>query len=169
VTAIANTQGDATSTAGNPALFAFFYSGPDINANPNGPLLTSNQAVQAVFNWFNSVGGLNDKNDLFFVRIPGATTAILGSLDSPSTVEYSVGFAKRLGSRGLFRTDFVYRKGQDFYSSRIDTTTGKAISNGAPVDRAIIENDNGNLKRNYTGLHTQFQYRATDRLNVGGI
>jgi outer membrane receptor protein involved in Fe transport len=169
VTAIANTQGDATSTAGNPALFAFFYSGPDINANPNGPLLTSNQAVQAVFNWFNSVGGLHDTNDLFFVRIPGATTAIHGSLDSPSTTEYSTGVAKRLGSRGLFRTDFVYRKSRDFYSSRIDLSTGKVNNNGQPADLAVIENDNGTLKRNYTGLHTQFQYRATDRLNVGGI
>jgi len=125
--------------------------------------------VQAVFNWFNSVGGLNDTNDLFFVRIPGATTAIHGSLDSPSTTEYSVGVAKRLGSRGLFRSDFVYRKSRDFYSSRIDTTTGKVDNNGAPADLALIENDNGHLKRNYTGLHTQFQYRATDRLNVGGL
>jgi len=169
VTAIANTQGDATSVAGNPALFAFFYSGPDINADPNGPLLTSNQAVQAVFNWFNSVGGINDKTDLFQVNIPGSTSTIRGSLTSPSTTEYSVGVAKRLGSRGLFRSDFIYRKSRDFYSRRTDLSTGKVNNNGSPADLTFVENDNGALKRNYKGLHTQFQYRASDRLSVGGI
>jgi carboxypeptidase family protein/TonB-dependent receptor-like protein len=167
VAALANTQGDATSRGGNPATFVWGYFGPAINA-PGTPLVPTDQALQQLFNWFNSVGGVNNTSFLESVSIPGGTTRINGSLDSPSTREYSLGVTKRLGNKGVFRSEYVYRKSQDFYFDRIDLTTGRVTTaTGTLADLAFIENNNSLLSRKYSGLQTQAQYRMWDRLNLG--
>jgi hypothetical protein len=127
-------------------------------------------AIQQIFDWFNSQGGTNNTSNLRSVDIPGGTTVIRGSLDSPYTEEVALGFSKRLGSRGLFRTDYVHRVGNDFYSNRTDLSTGKVTTaTGQVTDLTILENSNDGLERRYDGLFTQFQLRATDRLSVGGF
>jgi outer membrane receptor protein involved in Fe transport len=170
VNAIAQNAGDQTSGAGNPSIYAWFYQGPAINADPNAPtLVPTGQAIQQVFDWFEANGGFTGNPELFFVDIPGLTTVFEKSLRSPSTDEITIGFAKRLGSKGLFRADFVHRESSDFYMTRIDTTTGQVSDPyGQVYDRRIAENDNDLLERTYDGLHTQFQYRLSDTFTLGG-
>ncbi len=168
VTAIANSQADSTSAAGNPATYQFWYRGPSINAPGTTNLTTPADAINQIFNWFNSQGGTADSADLRAVAIPGGQSVIRGSLDSPYTEELSIGFTKRLGSRGVFRADIVRRDSKDFYSTRTDLSTGAVtLQTGQIVDLAVLENTN-KLQRQYMGLHTQFQYRVSDTFSLGG-
>jgi outer membrane receptor protein involved in Fe transport len=170
VTAIAQNAGDQTSGAGNTSIYAWYYKGPTINGDPNAPtLVPTGQAIQQVFDWFEANGGFTGNPELWFVDIPGLTTVFEKSLRSPSTDEYTIGFSKRLGAKGLFRADYVHREASDFYMTRIDTTTGQVNDPyGQVYDRRIAENDNDLLERTYDGLHTQFQYRFSDRFTLGG-
>jgi hypothetical protein len=169
-TAIANSQGDATSAAGNPATIRWTYQGPAINPNPVATsLLSPADAIQAVFNWFNSVGGINNQNLIALLVIPGGTTVIHNSLKSPSTDEYTIGAAKRLGAHGLVRVDYVHRKWNDFYSQIINLSTGQVTTATGPADLAVLANDSSAVNRKYDGVHSQVQYRAFGRLNVGAV
>lgn len=169
VAAIASTQANATAQGGNPATITWFYQGPAINADPNAPnLIGPEEALNILFTWFDSQGGVNTPLPRS-VNIPGATTVINGSLDSPHTTEYVLGAAKRLGSKGLFRADYVHREGHDFYANRTDIGTGNTTSpSGQRANVTFIVNEDSILERVYDGLHTQFQFRPTDRFFVGG-
>ncbi|HEX3127247.1 MAG TPA: TonB-dependent receptor [Thermoanaerobaculia bacterium] len=172
VAAIASTQGNGASQGGNPAEIQWFYRGPSINPDPNAAnLLTADQALAQIFAWFDQQGGVNNISNLKSVIIPGGTTKIRGnSLSSPYQDEWAVGASKRLGSRGLFRADLVHRDGHDYYISRTDTTTGRVkTATGGDADLTLIENDDSVLERVYDGLHTQIQFRPSDRLNLGGV
>ncbi len=169
VSAIASTQANSTSQGGNPATFQFWYRGPAINA-PGSTLVPADTALQQLWDWFDSVGGTNNNSLIRLVDIPGGTSVIGGgSLDSPDTTEYTVSATKRLGGKGLVRADLVHRDGHDFYVGRIDRSTGQVTTpTGGKADLEIIENEDSILERVYDGLHTQFQYRVTDKLNVAG-
>jgi len=84
--------------------------------------------------------------------------------------EYSTGVSKRLGSHGIARADYVHRDYQDFYSTRTDLSTGQVTTlTGGKADLGVLENSNDGIERVYDGLHTQAQYRFTDRLTLGGV
>ena len=170
VSRIANGVGNSTSAAGNPAFFGWFYGGPAINPDPNAAnLVTSDDALDLIFDWFDSVGGLDNDTFLLGQNIPGATNRVDGSLDSPNADELTLGFSKRLGSRGLLRADVVHRDFGDFYFQRTDTGTGTVPDgNGDPADLTLVQNDDDVLERTYDGLQTLFQYRLNDRINIGG-
>ncbi|HEV8268489.1 MAG TPA: hypothetical protein VGR00_09660, partial [Thermoanaerobaculia bacterium] len=140
--------------------------------DPTKPLLTRAQAIQAVFNWY----GINAPNqfptmhaeDLFGAAVPGVNTQIRGSLQSPSTDEFSVGVSGNLTSRGNFRVDGVYRKAGRFYSLRTDRTTGQVTDElGNEFDLGLVENVDDPLERKYYGLNVQLAYRPVTGLNVG--
>jgi outer membrane receptor protein involved in Fe transport len=177
VAAIANQVGDATSVAGQPAVIGWDYLGPAINPDPNAPnLLTTDQALNILFTWFCggnpqncAVGSGFSVEDAiarghipWLVSIPGATSGISDRLKSPSADEYSIGVSQRLGARGMVRADIVHRDFQDFYANFTNLQT---IGQG-PGDFSIIGNTN-ELERVYTGLHTQGNYRFTDRFQAG--
>ncbi len=167
VAALANSIGDSTSSAGAPQAFQWVYRGPAINVG-GGPLLTQDEALRTVFQWFNDNGGPTGPLPLFAINIPGGNTKIKGSLDSPNVVEYSLGATTRLGTRGLARADVVHRDWSDFYNSHLDLTTGRVVAGNGPTDLALVENNNRLYSRTYDGLHTQFRVRANDRLDIGG-
>jgi outer membrane receptor protein involved in Fe transport len=170
VAAIASSQANSTSSAGNPAAFLWAYGGPAINADPNAPVVQTPQAIQQIFDWFNSIGGINNTSFLIALDIPGGTSRISESLSSPFAQEMAVGVSKRLGSRGLARVDYVRRDYKDFYSSRTDLSTGRVTTAaGNPADLSVLENSNEGLERVYDGVHTQAQYRFGDRLNIGAV
>lgn len=187
VAGIANTRANATSDGGAVSSFVWDYGGAPINtdtatcnpSNTSGCISTS-VALQMIFDWYQSVGGRLDdpflidpsselETDWFVARaIPGATAQILGSVKSPSTDEFSLGFVKRLGNKGTFRADLVYRDFTDFYSNRTTLETGTVqLPNGTFTDLTDVGNfGNSVLSREYSGLHTQFRYNLTDRLRV---
>lgn len=43
--------GDATG-AGNPYTFQWYYTGPDVNTDPDAPLVSTHDAMRAFFTWF---------------------------------------------------------------------------------------------------------------------
>jgi hypothetical protein len=123
------------------------------------------------------VGGLSNTDLWRWSPSLAGYNLFVPSLSSPYTDEIALGFVKRLGTKGLIRADYAWRESGDFYMSRLDMSTGQVypeveIAPGVIVsqgfDLEIYENDNSILSRTYHGLHTQFQYRFTDRLTVGG-
>jgi outer membrane receptor for ferrienterochelin and colicin len=179
VAALQETQaGSGATLAGTPADFYWYYDGPGINTNPNGPFLSSQAALTQVFNWFTAAGCL--PNPLAATctipqggapSIGGVNVQIQNSLASPSVKEYALGFAGNFGttSRGSFRADIVRREYTDYYDLKKDLTTGTVTSPfGARQDLGLVVNSS-DYRREYTGLHTQFQYRLGERLDIGGV
>ncbi len=185
VTAIANTVAGGGG-AGVPSFFGHTYGGPMINTDgvnvcgPDHPELcmyTSPEAMEIVFDWFDSVGGLSN-TDLWYTQpsIRGVNQIVEG-LKSPYADEYSIGVSKRLGNKGVIRADYVRREFHDFYALQRDLTTGTVDFAGevAPgvfleqsFDLGVTINEDDLLSREYDGLHLAAQYRFSSRLQVGG-
>jgi outer membrane receptor for ferrienterochelin and colicin len=181
---------DSASSGGQPATFIWYYTGAGatpINCIPvndpttgafkscsnppaGTPLVTRAQALQQVFNWFFAQGCpdlTTCKLPLSYASVPGLNRQINGTLDSPYAREYTFGVSGNVGSSFSYRADFVRRDFHDFYNLVINTSTGQVSDiSGKKYDNGLIGNTN-NVKRNYTGLQTQFQYRW-QWLTVGG-
>jgi outer membrane receptor protein involved in Fe transport len=168
VAAINNAVADSGSAAGRPAQINFSYGGPPINAS--GPELETREVLRQVFAWLDSVGGPMANPQLwFYARAPGYQVFIGDDLRSPGTTEWTVGLAKRVGSRGQARIDYIHRRWDDFYSERVDMTTGQSQDPfGNVYDRIVVENDDGLIQREYRALLLQGEYRCRDRLLLGG-
>ena len=166
VAGISNPIADSSSPAGTPAIFAYFYQGPSINATAGAPLVPTDQALTQLFNWFQANGGTN--RSAFFTSVPGTATQIRQSLDSPHANEFVVGLSRQIGGRGAIRADVVYRNFNDFYSERVDTSTGQVANElQQEFDLKLVENTNA-LEREYAALSTQINYRFGARTTVGG-
>jgi hypothetical protein len=167
---LANSQGDSAAIGGQPATVDFDYRGPAINVNPSGSLVSTADAIKAVFDWFNANGGTT-RPTRGNPGIPGLNPNILSSLDSPSQDEVAVGVTKRLGRRGLIRGDVVYRKGSDYYGTQVDTTTGTVTGQLAGVtrtfDKQIVVNTDA-VERKYWGFTLSAAYRPLDGLQLQG-
>lgn len=147
-------------------IFAYFYQGPSINGSAGQPVVGSEEALNRVFNWFNSNGGTNRAP--FFVSVPGTGTQIRESLDSPSANEYAIGTSRQIGQRGAVRVDAVLRDFKNFYSQRVDTATGRVTNQiGDEFDLNLVENTN-ELERRYGALSAQASYRFGMRTTLGG-
>jgi hypothetical protein len=184
VQAIANSVAGGGG-AGTPSWLGYEYGGPLINTdgvNQCGPdhpelcMYNSPEALAIVFDWFDSVGGVGN-TDLWYSQpsIRGVNQ-VVENLDSPYADELSLGFSKRLGNKGMIRVDLVRREYHDFYAVQRDLSTGQVsweedIAPGVPVeanfDLGYTVNEDNLLKREYNGLHTAFQYRFNDKLQIG--
>lgn len=169
VAALANNQGDAASAGGVPATLRWAYGGPNINTDPNAPLLGPEEGLATLWTWWDSIGGPNNNLPTLLVDIPGGNTRINGSLDSPSVDELSIGASLRVGQRGQVRADYVHREYGNFYSERTDLSTGQLVQpgTGRRFDINLIENNDTDPERVYDGLHTQFRF-GLSKLDFGG-
>jgi hypothetical protein len=168
VAAIQNGVADSSTTGGQPASIYYYYDGPPINVD--GPQVETHEALRQVFAWLDSIGGPMANPQLWFlVWVPGYTNFMGDNLKSQSTTEWAAGVSRRLGTRGLVRLDYINRTWADFYSYRVDMTTGQTGDPyGNVYDRVITENDNTLTHRKYWGLLLQGDYRFGDRLQLGG-
>jgi hypothetical protein len=164
--AVATTIADVTS-AGVPATFQYLYSGPSINTDSSVPLVPAATAIQQVMDWFNQNGGTT--RPFLSADIPGVSTKVGETLDSPNVKEAAGGVAHQFTSRASLRADVVYRKFGNFYATRADLTTGKATNpvTGVVVDRRLIENTN-DVERQHAGITLQGTYRPRSSVDVGG-
>jgi len=168
VAAISGSVANSGSSAGSPATIQWSYLGPSFNLEGQ-PLTTSEAALAQVFAWFTSVGGIANTDLLQFVSIPGGGLIVGNNVGSTYADEFTVGGVRNFGTKGSVRADIVYRTFGNFYVTKRDTETGRVLNaNGNSVDLGIIQNDDSNLERQYLGLQTSFNFRATDRLTVGG-
>lgn len=167
----------ASSSAGSPAIYDYYYEGPEINTgntpygSPTNPL-TTKQALEQFFRWW-GITGTNQfptqgKTDPDYVSVPGVNTSIPESLKSTYTDEFSVSISGALGTRGNYRVDGVYREFGDFIANRTDMTTGRVQDSlGYTYDMTWVVN-NDMLERKYVAGTLQANYRLLDSLNVGG-
>ena len=178
VAALANSIADEASSGGAIGDFLWQYGGPALNVGctPGVNCLSADEVLRQVFGWYSSLGGVFNLNNLdpnapinqFIedITIPGATTQVQGGIKSPAAKEYTLGFTKRLGTRGLVRADVVYRDWEDFYGQKTTLATGQIPTSNGPADVTLVGNFAPGISRTYKGIHTQFRYRLTDKLNI---
>jgi outer membrane receptor protein involved in Fe transport len=167
VSHIDNGINDAVAVGGSPGSIYYNYRGPEINTG-NAPYLPTDQVIQKIFDWFNSVGGTSGYKSIAGITLPGLTARLKGSLKSPNAQEYALGYGRQIGSNGYARFDYINRHWSDFYVSFTDTSIPhNTAADGSQVDVSLIGNDNNGLSRRYNGLQSQFAYRIA-RLNLGG-
>jgi len=163
VAGISNSIADQSSAAGNAQTYIYYYRGPDINAT--GPTVSTPDALKALFAWYDA----NQSNLVLEENptLPGLTPRIGPNLHSPFSYEYSSGVSRQF-SRASLRADVTYRKYHDFYASVINGSTGKVTNAfGQSFDLSLIENTDS-LKRQYSGLTTQGEYRLNGSSQIGG-
>ena len=173
VASLNNTIANGASIAGNSTALQWAYTGPAVNVDSSAPLLTREQAIRTVFDWFNANGGTS--RPLVGASLPGIQVRIPESLVSPSATEYAGAVTRKLGERGLFRVDTIYRDFDDFFSTRTDTSTGRmqvdplslqeVAASGRALDVRVIENTN-DVNRQYAALSTILTWRAGARFDV---
>jgi len=143
----------------------YVYTGAPINPSPAGPLVTTDTAIQRVFDWFNAAGGPNLPPVTSLM--PGLSVRIPNSLRSPYAFEWDGGVSHQT-SRTTLRADVVYRDYRDFYSGRIDQSTGSVVDQyGTRSDLAIVENTDL-LTRRYAALTASASYRFGAGAHAGG-
>ena len=171
VMSISNSQGDASAAGGQPASLYYNYYGPDINTPEEiaaGRLLDYKAAIQKAYDWFSSLTQAQQNELLSFASVPGVNAVILKSLISPYAAEASIGFAKRLGTKGMVRMDYVARQYHQFYTNVVDMTTGRVTDDfGNTYDIRDTTNTDTALERKYNGLLVSFAYRFSDAWNLG--
>jgi len=156
------------SPFGQPSVLDWDYTGPCINCDmsaPTGDLLTTQQALAIVQDWFKNVGMESAPS---YVRIQGVNRLVSpDGLRSPAATEYSFGAGAALGSSGWVRADFLYRNYSDFYDNRIDLGTGQVESQYGPLDVEYLENS-PILRRRYEAVQLRIDYRFTPAIFAGG-
>ena len=173
VDAINNSIADSSSAAGSPSVYEWFYQGPAINPDINAATATltpSDKAIGQVLTWCHAgAQGLCTASLPFAAAASGVSVKIPNGLNSPYVLAYAAGVSRQLGGRAVVRADYSYRDYRDFYSARIDTSTGTVADplGGQKDDLAIVENTN-NLTRRYSGVTVSATYRASARTEIGG-
>ena len=170
VAGINNGIADSSSAAGNPATIRWTYSGPAINPDANAAALVgSAAAIQQMFNWcapdargYCTVAGPSATS------LPDVSVKIPNGLSSPNVLAYAFGLSRQIGNRAVVRADYSFRDYKDFYSQRIDRSTGTITDAfGNVADLAVVENTN-DLKRRYSGVTVSANYRFSATTTVGG-
>jgi hypothetical protein len=168
VTSIMQNIGSAGAEAGEPTWAGFFYLGDPIYAG-TAEYPTNADALDAMFDWFfNVYGGPTNTAAAAWMDIPGLSPKVAETLRSPYGDEFTLGASFRLGTRGVFRADYVYRKYGDFYTSDIspNRTVTDPIS-GAVLDLALNVNNDSLLSRKYNAIQSRFDYRLGSRWTFG--
>jgi len=171
VASLSDTLADSSSAAGNPATVQWTYTGAPINptGTPAANLVSAPAAIQMMFNWCApNAAGFCTSTAPTAASFPGVSVKIPNGLTSPNVRAYAFGISRQIGNRAVVRADYSYRDYHDFYSQRIDTTTGRVSDQlGNPADLAVVENTDA-LKRKYQGVTTSVTYRVSARTDIGG-
>ena len=167
VSRLPETIGGGGTAAGNAASIYYEYRGPTLNEDNT---LTTFQVAQLMYDWFQSVGGVNNTDLVVFARIPGLNTVIRDDLKSPNVTEWVLGFGSQLfGGSAYARVDLTKRDWNDFYATFRSQDLGRVADDfGNEFDLGEIRNTDL-LKRDYTAVTLQAAYRPAmyQRLNVG--
>ena len=161
--------GGSPQQVGTFDQYGWRYGGSTING-PGAPadqLLSAPEALSRLFTWFDSVGGLQNRENLQFITNPDASTVFHGSLKSPSVDERSFGYAMQLPA-GYVRVDAIARDWHNFYAVRVDKTTGQQTNAlGNMLDLAWILNDDSDTVRQYRAIQLQASWRFR-KASIGG-
>jgi len=159
--------GGAPQQVGTFSELGWRYRGPEINGAATSELVPTKIALAQLFAWFETVGGLQNRQYLSFISDPRYSSEFHGSLQSPSVDEWSVMYAHQL-QHGSVRADYIRRDWRNFYAARVDTTTGQRIdSYGNKIDVARIINDPETVRR-YRAVEVQGSWRYGHMTAGGG-
>ncbi len=150
------------------------YSGP-IRVRPSTPIPRRQRsparrdALRTMFAWCAPDSrGFCTSASPSASAVPGVSIKIPNGLSSPNVLAYAAGISRQVGSRAVVRADYSYRDYRDFYSQRIDTSTGTVVDQfGNRSDLAVVENTN-NLTRRYSGMTVSATYRVRSGTDIGG-
>jgi outer membrane receptor protein involved in Fe transport len=160
-----------TTPYGTPALFQYFYDGPQINMDPSQPLVSRADALGQLFQWFGitAPGQFPRGIDPFSVSVPGVSLQMRGDLKSQRADEVTLGVNGSIGTMASFRVEGAYRKYGNFYAVDLDRTTGTVSDPyGNEYDLGILRNANEPLERHHMGLKTSLQLQPGRSLAIGG-
>jgi len=165
-----NFAGTGGTSAGSPASYYYYWTGPTINATcgqPGGTCTPTATVLQQMYGVLGVTGtGMFPNVGADTINLPGVNQIIQSPLKSPNANEYSVGFGGTLGSNFSYRVDGIRREFADFYALQRNLSTGHvADALGNEYDLGLVVNSNVPT-RNYTALNTSLSYRA-GALNVG--
>ena len=157
-----NFAGSGGTSAGSPASYYYYWYGPQFNSNPAGPFTSTADVIRQMF----AAWGVTSTNQ-FPTRatpdksiVPGVNLGFRGTISSPHTDEYVLGFGGAFGRSFTYRVDAVNRKFKDFYAIKADTTTGTVFDSlGNEYDFGYFVNSN-EPTREYTGLHTAMAWKS---------
>lgn len=167
VTGISTAIVDAGSAGGRTATFSYFYQGPAVNSDPTRPLLTAEQALPILFDWFFANGGTS-RATRNAPSIPGVTVSVGDGLRAPNSNEWMAGLSRQIGNVGSVRLDFVHRSYADFYGDFRDPSTGKVTDpTGRVYDLTVVRNTDL-ANRTYNGVVAQANYRLGTDWQFGG-
>jgi outer membrane receptor protein involved in Fe transport len=180
--AIDNGVNDEASSAGSPASFSWYYTGPEINGPSvaDADLLPTDVVLQQMFDWFYSVNcpgftpgsedTINCQSNLRSSSLPGVSTQIFGGgFESPLMQELSVGYGGEIGGKGFFRADYINREWENFYTYWTNLANGTVMNDlGQEFDLEYIGTRDQGISRDYEAIQIQAAYRATPKLRLGG-
>ena len=160
--AAANSVEEATS----PVLFAREYDGPEVNADPFGEVLPTEEVIRQFFDWFEASGGKHDLSGAILSSPPA--DALEHTLDSPYADEIAAGYARGFGNRGVVQLNLVRRQWSSFYALHASTATGKVTTpDGTVFDRVVLDTDEAGLEREYRSAQLQASFEL-GRLSLSG-
>ena len=158
--------------AGSPGSFTWRYTGPDINSlDPNfaGPFIGTEQALNMLFAWFDSVGGNNNTALMTSSSYPGYGSIFRESLQTPSADEYTLGYGMQITSRAAARVDLVRREWHNFYARQVNEPALRIIPpNNIAGDMSVTVNDNEFTNRTYNAVELQLNWAPMNNFSVGG-
>lgn len=155
--------GDVASSAGSPSLLYWGYYGPSLLNS------STNAVLDQIFNWFNSVGGINNRDYFLGGGLSGVTTQIDGKLQSPQVREFNVGVGSQIGANGFFRVDYQNREWNNFYTDEANLAIGTVFDPLAGQDADLtLTTNTDDFSRKYQAILAQGSYRLFNRLNLGG-
>ena len=157
----------ATSRRLQSVRLALRGTGNQFPGRPGESAPVYREALQKLFAWFDSVGGINGRQYLTGISDPTLGGDFDGSLRSPAVDEWSLGYLVQMTS-GAVRLDYVARDWKHFYAARVDTTTGqREDSFGNTVDVVRVVNDDSGTERTYRALQLQGSWQRGS-LSAGG-
>ncbi|MBK5259306.1 MAG: TonB-dependent receptor [Thermoanaerobaculia bacterium] len=157
---IAETIGGGATGAGTPAYVFYVYDGPEISGLPTV------EALQQMYNWFQSVGGTDATDYIVFAQFPGVNVTINDGLKSPNVKEWSLGAGSQFG-RGFARFDFISRDWSNFYSQKtLGTTVLDPFDQQSDLQEIYTTNDF--FERTYRAATLQASYPLSERIQLGG-
>ena len=165
-----NTQiADAASAAGRESNYAYYYQGPAVNTGASGPYKSGAEALQILWDWAGSIGGIQAAKVRGTPTVVGVNTSVDPKVRSANSDEYVVGLAHQLGQKGAVRVDYVYRRYWDFYGNYVNTGTGTATDprTGLVFNMTVVNNTN-DVMRDYKGLSVQADYRFHKNFTIAG-
>ncbi|HEY0156881.1 MAG TPA: carboxypeptidase regulatory-like domain-containing protein [Thermoanaerobaculia bacterium] len=166
---VAKTHESATNSieaATSPTTFAWEYTGPEINADPSGEVLPTEEVIRQFLAWFEARGGKTDLTDAILSYSPA--DALEETLDSPYADEIAVGYAHAFGNRGVVQLNLVRRQWSSFYALHVSTETGTVTTpDGSVVDRVVLDTEEAGLEREYRGAQLQTRFEV-GRLSLSG-